>query len=154
VLPNKINWLSIINNLADQKNNEVAAQNYEFSCPNLRQPFFSGAWEWDSSTLDSVGDFGCRIWALLLRWKWAGSRYSNPTFVERSVVHWHSPANCFLSLLAAQSCLACDYFPFYVVFKTHFLKNQKNFLFLTQAWKLKSVLSVTLNFFYWLPQTG
>jgi hypothetical protein len=37
VLPNKINWLSIINNLAAQKNNVVAAQNYEFSCPNLRQ---------------------------------------------------------------------------------------------------------------------
>jgi hypothetical protein len=40
VLPKKINWLSKINNLAAQKNNEVAAQNYEFSCPNLRQPIF------------------------------------------------------------------------------------------------------------------
>jgi hypothetical protein len=38
VLPKKINWLSKINNLAAQKNNVVAAQNYEFSCPNLRQP--------------------------------------------------------------------------------------------------------------------
>jgi hypothetical protein len=34
----KKNWLSKINNLAAKKNNEVAAQNYEFSCPNLRQP--------------------------------------------------------------------------------------------------------------------
>ncbi len=26
---------------AAQKNNEVAAQNYEFSCPNLRQSLFT-----------------------------------------------------------------------------------------------------------------
>jgi hypothetical protein len=31
------NFLTIY---AAQKNNELAAQNYEFSCPNLRQPIF------------------------------------------------------------------------------------------------------------------